>query len=90
MTVHAVIGVNISVGNAAVQTTEDVAGLLAKTALQLRLKNWSDIDQHSLAILDDNGNRVGYLQVTGYEETEDDEDDEPQVVRGFPYKPGAF
>lgn len=89
MSVFAHVGVNISVGNAAVQTAEDVADLLVQAASKVRATSIGSIDRRSIMLFDYNGNPVGDVQVTGYEEIED-EDEESQTVRGFPYKPGAF
>lgn len=70
MTTHAVIGINISVGNAAMQTPEDVADTLH--VLSLKLHSYSSVEEiDGLVLKDLNGNRVGTLQVTGYWEEKD-------------------
>lgn len=72
MSVFAVVGVNISVGNAAVQTTQDVSELLRDLANRVEQRqNLADLEDRSVPVYDVNGNRVGGLQVTGYCEVAD-------------------
>lgn len=80
-TTRANIGITISVGNAAVQTLDDVAAILAEAASDLLTDRGSirALDDRSMPLADANGNVVGWVQVTGFEVEADDDDESAEA-----------
>lgn len=76
-TTFGTLSVTISIGNAATQDPAQVAEMLRTAAAVIEARgDYASIESDSIRIADENGNRVGSVQMTGFEVVPDEDDDQ--------------